>query len=151
VLEDRKLTGPEEEKQVKELLLKLYVNTANTSLHLNRPYVCMHYCKKALDIDPRSVKALYHYGKAKIDVGDYDDAVKYLLKARAIKPNNTDIGNELQRLNRRIGEDEIVSREMERRMAGIFRSDRSGNGTAAAAGSGSGDSNASAPAATSDK
>ena len=84
-----------------EILLKLYCNTANTSLHLNRPYVAMHYCNKALQLDKDNVKALFHYGKAKIDVGDYDQAIRYLMRARSIKSNNTDISHELARVNRR--------------------------------------------------
>ena len=120
VLESRPCINKDQEMRVKELLLKLYYNTANTSIVLNRPYAAMTYAKKALEIDKDNVKALYFYGKAKINTGDYEDARKYLERAVVLKPENPDIIRELQRLNQSIEHDRLTSLDLEKKMAKMF-------------------------------
>jgi len=121
VLEGRSCQTREEEEKMKEILLKLYCNVSNTFCFLNRPYGAMSFCKRALDIDPNCVKALYFYGKAKLNAGDYEDAKRYLLKARSFKPDNQEISRELTRLDRRLDADRMTSRELDKKMSVIFR------------------------------
>jgi len=121
VLESRPCFNDQQEKAVKDLLIKLYCNTANTSLAINRPYAAMTFSRKALDIDKYCVKALYFYGKAKTVTGDYDDAERYLTKAAELRPENPDIISALQRLNSRVRADRQTSAELEKKMASIFK------------------------------
>lgn len=123
VLEERMFKDAEEEKRAKVILLKLYCNVANSSIHLCRPYASMHYCRKALDIDKENAKAMYFYGKAKIMSGDYGEAEVWLLKARKLNPNSSEISEQLAILNRRIQDSLFSVRDMEQRMAQMFVSD----------------------------
>jgi FK506-binding protein 6 len=121
ILEDRMVSNGDQEKEVKQLLVKLYCNSAHVLNEMRKHYAASTFCKKALAIDPKCIKALYHYGKASIDNGNYDMAKKWLLQARAMKPNNAEISQQLARLDGRLKNDTISSAELERRMAGAFK------------------------------
>lgn len=120
VLESRPCLDEDQDRRVKEILLKLYCNVSNTSMACKRPYAAMTFARKALDIDKDCVKALYFYGKAKVDTGDWDDAAKYLRRADALKPESPDIIRELQRLNNRMEGDRLATRDLGKKMAKMF-------------------------------
>ncbi len=63
LLESARLKDEIEEKQWKEVLLKLYLNQSLVSLKLNRHRLAVAQCKRALDIDPRNVKANFRLGQ----------------------------------------------------------------------------------------
>ena len=63
LLEDHHLKNEEEEKDQQKLLLKVCLNTAICCVKLCHSGRAIVYCKKALEIDNKSVKALYLYGK----------------------------------------------------------------------------------------
>lgn len=63
LLEDHPLKNEEEEKEQQKLLLKVCLNTALCCVKLCHSGRAIVYCKKALEIDSKSVKALYLYGK----------------------------------------------------------------------------------------
>ena len=63
LLEDHHLKNEEEEKEQQHLLLKVCLNTAVCCVKLCHSGRAIVYCKKALEIDPKNVKALYSYGK----------------------------------------------------------------------------------------
>ena len=107
VLEERVLSGPEEEKEAREVLLKLYCNYANTSVALKRPLTAMTVCRKALQIKPDHPKALYFYAVAKLDHGDYDEARTYLMRVKALVPASQDVTKQLTRLEKLTEENRI--------------------------------------------
>ena len=63
LLEDHHLKNEEEEKEQQHLLLRVSLNTALCCVKLCHSGRAIVYCKKALEIDPKSVKGLYLYGK----------------------------------------------------------------------------------------
>lgn len=120
VLENRLCISRDEEKKAQDILIKLYTNAANSSLCLNRPYAAMMYSRKALEIDKNCAKALYFYGKAKLSTGDYEDSLRYLSQASAIKPDNEEIVKALKTLNQRMHESKKISDDLARQMAKAF-------------------------------
>lgn len=122
VLEDRMVNGPEEERRMKEVLFKVYCNYANTSVHLKRPLRAMTMCKKALSIKPNHAKALYFYGVAKLDHGDYDEARRYLLRAQAQSPGSQDVTKQLTRLEKLTEEERIQEKVLYQKIgSGLFK------------------------------
>ncbi len=63
LLEPARLKDEVEEKQWKEVLLKLYLNQSLVSLKLNKYRLAVAQCRRALDIDPRNVKANFRLGQ----------------------------------------------------------------------------------------
>lgn len=120
LLEERMLKGPEEEKQSKAVLLKLYCNYANTSVKLHRPLTAMTMCRKALEIDPHYAKALYFYGAAKLEHGDYDEAKTYLLRAQKLQPESHDITRQLTRLEKLTEVSRIQEHELYKKIGSKF-------------------------------
>ena len=66
LLEDHPLKNEEEEREQQKLLLKVSLNTAICCIKLCHSGRAIVYCKKALEIDNKCVKALYLYGKVVI-------------------------------------------------------------------------------------
>ena len=126
ILEERLIKTDEQQKQLNEILLKLYTNVANTSISLGRPVSAITYAKKALALDPNYTKGLYWMAKAKLALGDYDQAKVWALKAHA-----RDVGKErtgesavtklLTIIESKIQEDNKVRGEMDRKMSQIFQ------------------------------
>jgi FK506-binding protein 6 len=121
VLENRPVQNKEQEIISNALLLKLYVNTANTQNKLpDRNYATMTYCRKALGIDKNNVKAHYFYGKAKMNVQDYEAASTYLSRAADLKPGNIEIVDALIVLNEKMKKSKETSDELAKKMAQAF-------------------------------
>ena len=58
-----RLTQKVEEKEVKALLLPVYLNLALTELRLESPQKALKYTNWALEIDPHNTKALFRSGQ----------------------------------------------------------------------------------------
>ena len=67
---------------------KLYTNKAFCFLKLNKLEDTLSNCNKALELDPRNVKALYHAGMAHKMQSKYSDAKKYFQEILTIDKNN---------------------------------------------------------------
>jgi len=119
-LEQLTYKSNDDDKKSKELLLKLYVNIANSYNKLQKPFIAMSNCKRALQIEPNNVKALYQYGLAKMCNGDYDESHRFLKKANDLKPNNKDIMEALHKLDQRMKSDRLIQEQMYRRMGSAF-------------------------------
>lgn len=120
VLEERVLSGREEEKAAKGLLLKLYCNYANTSVALKRPLTAMTACRKALQMKPDHPKALYFYAVAKLDHGDYDEARSYLMRLKTLVPASQDLTRQLTRLEKLTEENRIQETLLYRNIGNKF-------------------------------
>lgn len=95
----------EEAEMRRDLLVGLHLNTAFCALKQDRPDKAAEACRRALDLDPDNVKALYRYGKAKRMQRDNADAKLYFLKALAQEPRNKDIARELRILEEEVEEE----------------------------------------------
>ncbi|XP_072038614.1 inactive peptidyl-prolyl cis-trans isomerase FKBP6-like [Amphiura filiformis] len=98
LLEDAHLADEEEEAEMKRVLLKVQLNLTLCYLKLKEPTRALMYSKKTLDIDPKNPKGLYRCGQAYYQCSDFPQAKKYFLQARRQAPNDTDIKNELAKL-----------------------------------------------------
>ena len=67
---------------------KLYTNKAFCFLKLNKLEDTLSNCNKALELDPRNVRALYHAGMAHKMQSKYSDAKKYFQEILTIDENN---------------------------------------------------------------
>ncbi|XP_071447852.1 inactive peptidyl-prolyl cis-trans isomerase FKBP6 [Hetaerina americana] len=87
-----------EEDEMNRLLLKLYVNLGVTYNIVNDPPKACIFTKKALTLDPNSVKALFNRGKACLSLNDFSEARHYLLAAKRLQPKCPEINRELKRI-----------------------------------------------------
>jgi FK506-binding protein 6 len=120
-LEQLTYKSVEDEKASKALLLKLYVNIANTYNKIQKPLSAMTNCKEALKIDSNNVKALYQYGLAKMINGDYEASQRLLKQANGLKPNDKYIMTALTKLDQRMTSDNLVLEQMYRSMGSVFK------------------------------
>lgn len=122
ILENRIYKNSHEQKIANDLLVRLYANVANTSVALKRNYCAITFSRKALAIDPNFVKAMYHLGRAKFNLGDLDEAKDWMMRARKLAPDSKMITAILTQIEVRIQRDAQESQETYRRMAAGFRS-----------------------------
>merc|ERR1719281_231820 len=59
-------------------------------------------CDRALRLEPRYMKAVHRRGKAKYELGRYEDAVEDFQKAQAMAPNNATINADLMAARRKL-------------------------------------------------
>jgi tetratricopeptide (TPR) repeat protein len=59
-------------------------------------------CDRALRIEPRYMKAVHRRGKARYELGRYEDAVEDFQKAQAMAPNNATINADLMAARRQV-------------------------------------------------
>lgn len=109
-----------DEKRGKQLLLKLYVNIANTYNKIERPHNAISHCKRALEIDEKCVKALYHYGVANLNERRYKESRDALSEANRLKPYDRSITDALTELDRRMADERLGEEELYKRMASGF-------------------------------
>ncbi|KAI1293502.1 Inactive peptidyl-prolyl cis-trans isomerase FKBP6 [Halotydeus destructor] len=121
ILEDRMVANSEEEAKVKDVLVKLYYNSAIVLNEIGKHYAAISFCKKALQLEPNSTRALFQYGKGAFHSGDYASCKKYLMKAKSLKPNDTSIATYLAKLERRLQEDNVVSSALYKKMGSMFQ------------------------------
>lgn len=92
-----------EEKEIRDpLLLVGHLNLAACHLRLNNNFKCMKECEKALQIDKKSVKALFRRGKARVAVEDLDKARDDFEHVLKLDPGNKEARQQLQLVNKKI-------------------------------------------------
>jgi FK506-binding protein 4/5 len=90
------------ESQVNALKLPCHLNIAACFLKLKKYKDVQDHCNKALDIDSKSIKALYRRGVANSELDNWDQAKMDLSKALEIDPENKEVKKELLKLNKKI-------------------------------------------------
>lgn len=90
--------SPELKAQVNELLVGCHLNLAICSDRMGDIPKCMTHCKKALEISPSNVKALYHQGCAYLKMEDFYNASSSLKYALQLSPGNPDLLRKLKEL-----------------------------------------------------
>ncbi|CAD6189648.1 unnamed protein product [Caenorhabditis auriculariae] len=88
ILEYEKNLDEEEKKNRDALLLSAYLNLSLTASKLNEQLDCIKYCDKALEVDAKSVKALYRKATAILTMTEFADAQKIYEKIVEIEPDN---------------------------------------------------------------
>jgi len=99
LLENGHLQNEKEEVKMKEILLKLYLNISLCQLKLNMHPMACKYARKALEIQPKNVKALWRLARALRHMGEYSEAKRKIYQASQLDPRNKDIMEELNTLN----------------------------------------------------
>lgn len=99
LIENTRILTEEEEKKIKEVSIKLYLNMSEICLKLGKPKKTIFYCKSVFELDPENIKATYRYGKALRILQDFDRARNYLTKAYKMQPNNKEILAEIEKLD----------------------------------------------------
>jgi len=94
----------EDKDKFKQLKLLLFLNVAACKLHTKDYGGVKENCNKALEIDPKNVKALLRRAKAYIDSDDWDLARHDIKKVLEQDANNNDAKVELARLNKKVAE-----------------------------------------------
>lgn len=88
--------------RIKELLLKLYLNSAQCYLKIRNYERAIKNCTEALQIDGKNVKALFRISIAYRSIQQFDQARTHLNTAINLEPYNSEIIDEAQRLDRSI-------------------------------------------------
>lgn len=84
--------------KVNDLLVSCHLNLAVCNNKLGDIPKVMNHCKKALDIQPSNVKALYHQGCAYLTLEDFYNANSSLKYALELSPGNVDVRRKLREL-----------------------------------------------------
>ena len=97
ILSNYHLKNDEEEKCMKKLLVRVLINIAqcNSKLSPRQDNRVITYCNRVLELDNNFAKALYLKGKALTSKGEYEEAEKWLKKARKITPTDSFVNKAL--------------------------------------------------------
>ena len=85
-----------------QLILSIYSNMSACQLICGNYSAVIENCSSALEIDPMYVKALYRRGSAHAHLNDYEVALKDLLLAQKIQPNDKSIEELLKQTRQRL-------------------------------------------------
>ena len=72
-------------------LVALYTNIGLCLIKLGDPQLCLKYCKKAKEIDPKWTKAFLREAQAYTALKEYGEAAASYWEAMNIEPSNEDI------------------------------------------------------------
>lgn len=108
----------DEMAQIKDLKLAHFCNLAMCHLKQGPNWQKAHLnCSKALDLDPKNVKALFRRGKCNAHLGRLDEAKEDLERALVLQPDNKDAIKELRSLRVQFA---TQRRKEQRKFAGMF-------------------------------
>lgn len=119
LLENANLKNDYEELQMKESVLKLYLNMAICDLKEAKSGRACKYARKALDIDPKNVKALFRFARALHQLGELEDAKKQIYKAHKLMPGNTEVMKELRSLDAELSQSRRKDKALSRKMLNL--------------------------------
>merc|ERR1712050_462800 len=74
----------------KKLAIALLTNCAMVRLRLGDPALAKFDCSKALEFDPKNVKAFFRRAKAKLALGEHDAAMEDAAAVLDLEPDNKD-------------------------------------------------------------
>lgn len=98
--------NPDIKTQVNELLVSCHLNLAMCHDRMGDMAKVLNHCKKALEIQPSNVKALYRQGSAYLALDDFYNAQSALKYAKELSPGNVDVLKKLRELkNKRLKQD----------------------------------------------
>merc|ERR1719321_725056 len=77
-------------------------NRALVRLKVGKPQEALKDCNKALEVNPKYMKAWHRKGKALCELHDYEDAITCFQKAMALSPGNTQINGDLMTARKKL-------------------------------------------------
>ncbi|KAG8187252.1 hypothetical protein JTE90_019145 [Oedothorax gibbosus] len=101
VLEDINVANEEEDKKRNGYLLKIYNNLAQCYINKQDPKKAVTFASLGLKIDDKNRKGLFRMGKALHMLSEYDQAEKYLNKAKKYYPLDKDISRIILQLQQK--------------------------------------------------
>ena len=116
LLETCRVQNVVEEKKMNNALLLLYMNASLCALKLGQGARAKRYGRKALDIDPKNIKAVFRIAQGFKKEGDFAKAREWYLRAQRQEPNNADIKVALQKLEQDVQRWKLSEKQMCRRM-----------------------------------
>lgn len=103
---------PEMKTQVNELLVQCHLNLAMCSDRMGDVSQVLTHCRKALEIQPSNVKALYRQGCAYLALEDYFNASSSLKYARELNPGNVDVLKKLKELKEKRSRQDALDKKL---------------------------------------
>jgi FK506-binding protein 4/5 len=101
----------EEKAEADPLKLVCHLNMAACNLKLKEYKSVLEDCKKALEIEPKNIKALFRRGQALSALDDWKEAQSTFDKALELEPDNKDVKREIALLKRKIAEQDKKDRK----------------------------------------
>ncbi|GAB6028703.1 Inactive peptidyl-prolyl cis-trans isomerase fkbp6 [Chamberlinius hualienensis] len=101
MLEHCTLKNEEEDALWKNRMIRLNRNISLCCLKLEAYPKVITFANQALEFDSKDVKSLYYKGKAKYMLNDFDEARRWLMKAKHIQPTDSSINQALTELKLR--------------------------------------------------
>jgi len=80
----------------------IWSNRALVRLKVGKPQEALKDCNKALEVNPKYMKAWHRKGKALCELHDYEDAIVCFQKAMALSPGNTQINGDLMTARKKL-------------------------------------------------
>lgn len=99
-------------KRVNQLLVQCHSNLAVCHDRLGNAPKVMEHCKKALEIAPGNVKALYRRGCAYMAMDDYYNAESDLKYALSLSPGNLEVKKKLKQLSSQRAKQDAKDRKL---------------------------------------
>lgn len=127
LLESSRLQDDSEEKIMKNALLVLYLNASLCSLKLGQGVRAKKYGRKALDLDPTNIKAIFRIAHGHQKEGDFTKAREWYLRAQRTEPNNPDIREALLKLDQDVERWKISQKKIYERMFAHPKSESAGS------------------------
>lgn len=103
---------PEMKSQVNELLVQCHLNLAMCSDRMGDVMQVLVHCRKALEIQPSNVKALYRQGCAYLSLEDYFNASSSLKYARELSPGNVEVQKKLRELKEKRSRQDALDKKL---------------------------------------
>ncbi len=100
-LDDPSNPTDEEQKRIEELQVSLYSNSAACQLKCNDARGAVRSCNRVLDLQENNVKAWFRQGQAQSLLGEFQDAMRCLLKAKELTPEDAGVQREIQLVKQR--------------------------------------------------
>lgn len=109
---------PDLKLAVNALLVQCHLNLAMCLDRLGDVQKVLTHCKKALEIQPSNVKALYRQGSAYLSMDDYYNALSSLKYARELSPDNMEVVKKLKELKAKQTKQDASDRKLYSNMFG---------------------------------
>ena len=120
LLENANLKDEDEEKEMKKAALRLYLNISLCDLKQAKSGNACKFARKALDIDPKNVKALYRLARALRQLKEFNEAKRQISKAHRLEPSNKEVMEELRSLDKEIKEENKRQQILDKKMMSAF-------------------------------
>ena len=110
--------SPQEEHEVKEVKLSLYLNMAFAYIKLEKLDNAYQSCNDALAIDEANVKALYRRASVQYQKRKFDDALKDLKMAEKLSPEDKAVQKLRRMVDQQVAKQKAKEKAMAKKMFG---------------------------------